>query len=388
MRGKRNSEAAPAIVATAEKTNESETSKFRRAIALGASALVLTGGVVATSVAVEKSPTIAVAQADEQVFVGGNGDPRSEFIRSEYERLGMVNPNARHVNLHYPASMFPLGEVRTDESIRIGADNLMAEMHNNAPGEHMFVECFSLGSAVCDEFGQRLTNGGQHPIPENIHIITNGDGYSGIGLPDHPIAPLARIVTDPLGIPPGGELGPAPGTVVRFDARDWFATAGADPNAWDIGAQIGMLASLGTNHRIPHANEPHQTVVLNGVTYEIYGDGADPITQAIRNAGGRVPAIGEAFFRILTSPATPQQLAESIKPIERVQDNPANFNPVRNVPKVTPEQFVASPPPPEPAPLPVPEAMAVPPPPVPGQPMTPEQLAFAEQLRSAVSGVK
>ena len=248
---------------------------------------------------------VAPAQADEQVYVGGNCDPGAGFISEQYRNMGMANPNARQVNIVYPATIGPIcGPTSMRESVNIGADEIMREYLNNAPGEQFYVEGFSLGAAVLDEFGNRITDGGQRPLPENVHLIGSGDGYGVTGILNHPIASLARVITDPMGIPAGQELRPVPGQLIRFDINDFWGAGGAQ--GADIGALIGMLARLGQDHRIPHPNEPHQNFVHNGVTYEVYGiEAGDPISRAITEAGGDPTALGRLFFGLLTGPQNP-----------------------------------------------------------------------------------
>ena len=377
-----------------EKAESGRFNRIARSIgAIGATSAVLLGSSIAST------EIASPAGADEQVFVGGNCNPNGDFVLQQAIDKGFYNPNARHPEIVYPASIAPIcGNETMRQSMNIGADQLMREYQNNAPGEHFYVESFSLGSGVANEFGNRLTNRGRDPLPHNVHLINNGDAYGATGILNHPIAPIARIVTDFMGIPPASEIKPAPGTLVRFDINDFWGNGGVQ--GLDLGAVISMAARIPQDHRIPNPAEPHQTFEHKGVTYEVYGlENRDGISRAIIEAGGDPHDIGRWFFGILNGPQNPadmwryntakrHKLAESIAPIHTRQENPANFNPVRNVPQVTLEQVIASPPPPVPAPLPVPEAIVIPPPPVSGQPMSPEQLAFAEQLRSAATGIK
>lgn len=259
----------------------------------------------AVSVSAAAFLNVAPASADEQVYVGGNCDTGAGYVSDTYRNMGMANPNARQVNIHYPASIGPIcGPTKMRDSINIGANEVMREYLNNAPGEHFYVEGFSLGAAVADEFANRITDGGARPLPGNVHVIGSGDGYGAPGLLNHPIATLARIVTDPMGIPAGSELEPVPGQVVRFDINDFWGNGGSQ--GLNIGALIGMLARLGQDHRIPHPNEPHQTFVHKGVTYEVYGiERGDAISRAIVEAGGDPTDIGRFFFGILNGPQNP-----------------------------------------------------------------------------------
>ncbi len=282
---------------------EQTKTSWRTKVAMGAGALMLAGSSVLGGAAHESN--IPTANADEQVFVGGNCNPNGDFVRQKAIEQGTFNPHARHPEIVYPASIAPIcGDVRMRDSINIGADRLMDEYLNNAPGEHYFVESFSLGGGVANEFANRITDRGRHPLPQNVHIINHGDGYGAPGILNHPFAPLARIVTDPMGIPPGSKLKPVPGTLIRLDINDFWGNGGAQ--GIDIGALISMAARIPQDHRIPNPAEPHESFVYEGVTYEVYGlHNRDGISRAIAEAGGDPTDIGRWFFGILAGPQNP-----------------------------------------------------------------------------------
>ncbi len=323
-----------------EQVYESDNNKSRgRRAALGAGAMLLTGGLMAMSIAPNGVVQGPIARADEQVFVGGNCNPNGDFVRQQAIENGFYNPNARHPEIVYPASIAPIcGNDTMRTSMNVGADQLMREYLNNAPGEHFFVESFSLGAGVANEFGNRITDRGRHPLPENVHIINNGDGYGAPGILNHPLAPLARIVTDFMGIPPASEIKPAPGTLIRFDINDLWGNGGAQ--GFDIGALISMAARIPQDHRIPNPAEPHQSFVHKGVTYEVYGlENRDGISRAIIEAGGDPTDIGRWFFGILNGPQNPAENPRYNTPQQQATLARAMVAPAAPAPAPAPRQI-------------------------------------------------
>lgn len=322
---------------------------------------------------------MGVANADEtNIYVGGNADPTSQLPVDAAIQQGRFDPNDNNIRIHYPASIGPIGPVRMDHSIADGAPKVVDAWRANRFDEKVRIECFSLGAAVCNVAAAEIAreNGGN--LPSNVEIVRNGDGYGSTGIVNHPLAKTFEPIVKPImegaiGIPMN--LPQTPGTINRFDINDFWANGGSQ--GIDFGALIAMLSTIPQNHRIPDPREPHVTFVDKfGVINEIYGGDRDAITKAIEAAGFVVPPIGEAFFNVIAGPNNP---------IEDPNHNPAKYNPVRNQPPTPPERYV---PPPAPVALPKPQAIVVPPPPTPGVPMTPEQIAFADQLATAVKGIK
>ena len=301
------SETVKSVINTNSNLNEKVERRSLREIVRSVGAVGVTSAVLLSG-SVASMELAAPAGADEQVFVGGNCDPNGAFVRQQAIEKGFYNPNARHPEIVYPASIAPIcGNDTMRQSMNIGADQLMREYQNNAPGEHFFVESFSLGSGVADEFGNRITDRGRHPLPENVHLINNGDAYGAPGILNHPLAPIARVVTDFMGIPPASEIKPAPGTLIRFDINDFWGNGGAQ--GLDLGAVISMAARIPQDHRMPSPAEPHQTFVHKGVTYEVYGlENKDGISRAIIEAGGDPMDIGRWFFGILDGPQNPADM--------------------------------------------------------------------------------
>lgn len=355
--------------------NDNRSSKLKR---FGTKAIAVVG--VSTAAVFG----IGAAHADEtNIYVGGNADPVSQLPVDAAIQQGRFDPNDNNIQIHYPASIGPLGPVRMDASIADGAPKVVDAWRANRNDEKVRIDCFSLGAAVCNVAAAQIAAESGGALPGNVEVVRNGDGYGATGIVNHPLArtfaPIAKpIMEDMIGIPMS--LPQVPGTINRFDINDIWANGGAQ--GMDIGALIAMVSTIPQNHRIPDPREPHVTFIDKfGVINEIYGGDRDAITKAIEAAGYVVPPIGEAFFNVIAGPQNP---------INDPNLNPAKFNPVRNVPQVTPEQYVAQSrvAPPAPVALPTPQAIVVPPPPVPGQPMSPEQLAFADQLRASVGGIK
>ncbi len=347
---------------------------FKRALG-GATAGAFVFGVAV--VAPSETGTVPEASADEIVLYCGMGDNNNcDIYRSQLEATGQIRPGIDTVHpVPSPNSIWPLGPVTAEESVRISMEEgkrVRQEAINAAsPGEPVVERGYSLGTLPLVANANERTGGGPAPVGS---VIADGGPVTDNGVfnpQNNLVETMLPIAGDLLNIPTHHRA-PA-GTIARGSEQDiWY-----NGSQQDLGRLIGqaMDTFMGPAHAVQHPDAFHHVWTdHNGVIHNTF--------PGLGTGGILAPGLG------MGGAPVPQQLAESIKPIERVQDNPANFNPVRNVPPVTPEQFVTSPPPPEPAPLPVPDAMAVPPPPVAGQPMTPEQLAFAEQLRSAVSGVK
>lgn len=343
-------------VTTIEQDSSRKTGRALRAVGT----LAIAGGLVFA--------TESAANADV-IFVPGACDGSGAGLTGTLQAQGRLGPQDRVVQ--YPAGMgVHCGPTSARDSIANAGQQVVDFYYQNRFDPYPVVaEGFSLGAGGVDWAAMRLAEQHGGNLPPNFIPVTVGDGWSDPGVLNHPIAPLAGIVAGPiLGLPSTQELHTTPGQVVRLDADDFFGATGAA--GWDIARQIQIwIGSANGSHRVPHPGEPNIVVERDGIRYEIYGVNRERAAHDIRMMPGQAPA--------MTAMSAPAE-------ITRVEDNPANYNPVRNQAPTTPEAYVA---PAAPVALPSPEAIVVPPPPTPGVPMTPEQIAFLDQFSSAVGGI-
>lgn len=327
-----------------------------------AGALALAGGLILANE--------TAANADV-IFVPGACDGAGHGLTGTLLQQGRLGSQDRVVQ--YPAGMgMHCGPTPANESIAIAGQQVVDFYYQNQHDPYPVVaEGFSLGAGGVDWAAMRLREQHGGNLPPNFIPVSVGDGWSDPGVLNHPIAPIAGVIAGPiLGLPNTHELHPVPGQVVRLDADDFFGATGAA--GWDIARQIQIWAgSANGAHRVPHPGEPNIVVERDGIRYEIYGANRERAAHDIRMMPSKDPA--QAVAKVAT------------EAIESVADNPARYNPNRNTPRVSVEQYT---PPVAPVALPKPEAIVIPPAPVPGQPLTPEQTAFLDQFSSAVGGIK
>lgn len=341
--------------AVVEQDNGRGFSRARRA----AGALAIAGGMVFASESVSSADVI---------FVPGACDPSGAGLTGTVQSQGRLGPNDRVVQ--YPAGMgMHCGPTPARESIAIAGQQVVNFYEQNKfDAAPVVAEGFSLGAGGVNWAAMRLReqNGGN--LPPNFIPVTVGDGWSDPGVLNHPIAPIAGIIANPiLGLPNTHELHTGPGQVVRLDADDFFGATGAA--GWDIARQIQIwVGSAQGSHRVPHPAEPHVIVERDGIRYEIFGANRDRAAHDIR----------------MMPPKFETVAAKVTEAITNVDLNPAKHNPVRNQAPTPIERYV---PPAQPVALPTPEAIVVPPPPTPGVPLTPEQHAFLDQFSSAMDGI-
>lgn len=254
---------------------------------------------------------VGAAHADEtNIYVGGNADPTSQLPVDAAMQQGRYDPNDNNMRIHYPASIAVFGiggPARMDQSIADGAPKVVDAWRANKFDEKVRLDCFSLGSAVCNVAAAQIARESGGALPGNVEVVRNGDGYGVTGILNHPLKrtfePILKpIMEDMVGIPL--DTPQLPGTINRLDINDFWANGGSQ--GLDIGALIAMVSTIPQNHRIPDPREPHVTFVDKfGVINEIYGGDRDAITKAIEAAGYVVPPIGEAFFDVIAGPNNP-----------------------------------------------------------------------------------
>ncbi len=217
----------------------------------------------------------ATASADPgiNVVVGGNGDNLSFGLQGELQGNGSILPGEISVPVNYPASMAPIGDVPTDQSIAIGVQNTVNAVHdalNRNPGQAVTLWGFSLGAGVTNQAAAQLRAQGIV-----VTVKNSGDGWSATGITKSPLAQSVGPMVEGLGIPLSG-LDPVPSTVEKLDANDlWASNWDADWN--NLGKVIDNAMSIPTTHRVIGAGEvPDEAFTKDGVLYLIY-NGTIPV---------------------------------------------------------------------------------------------------------------
>lgn len=289
--------------------NERKSSLLSKAAVLGL------GGVAATVVFGG-----GIGHADTNIYVGGCGDKNSQYPVDKAIQDGRYNFNANNIQINYPASMAPICDdgfgTKTGVSIADGGQKVVDAYYANS-WDQVNVQGFSLGAGVVDWAAMKLAadHGGQ--LPNNIDVVSIGDGWNPVGIQNHPFAKIAQPITHgALGIPTTQELHPVPGVVEVFDAGDAYATGNVAP--LNIGEEITKLARIGQDHhRIPNiGNEPFTQVERDGVNYQIYGnDGNSAVNQAIQEVGVDPGPIGTPFFNVITPQSNPANVLNPPAPL-------------------------------------------------------------------------
>lgn len=266
---------------------------------------------------------IGVANADPTIYAGGACDPASQGPVDHARAAGTYDYGADNRQVQWSGSLAPVcGNERMIDAVNDQANQIVDfyYQHQNDPSVRAYG--FSEGAVGVNRASNILAdqNGGQ--LPSNFHPETAGDATTPIGLLNHPFAYVISPITAAIGVPLPNQIHPEPGTVVNLDKGDWYATGNVDP--FNLGDQITKMAMIGTDHRMPDPSEPHDTVVSRGVTYNIYGDQTNGISEAIRDAGGDPTPVGDAFFNVI---------AHQPDPANRLPEDPAPVveEPVRSI---------------------------------------------------------
>lgn len=228
--------------------------------------------------------TAGLANADTNVYVGGNGDTNAQGVVDQVTANGDFNPNANNIQVNYSASIAPLGPVPMDQSVAEGAQNTFDAVVANMGDPNITVEGFSLGAIVVDKTGHMLADK-YGAVPGNVHLVTDGNADGDTGLfNNQQVMGIAQPFMAPFGIDTSNT--PEPGTRNRNDAHDvWGGSANED-----LGGVINDAVNM-QSHRIPAESEPHTTYVdANGVTNEVYGDAPNFVPPAPDAAPVEAPA--------------------------------------------------------------------------------------------------
>ncbi|USN96164.1 MAG: hypothetical protein H6797_03740 [Candidatus Nomurabacteria bacterium] len=254
----------------------------------------------------------AVANADPTVYVGGACDGASQFPVDHAKQAGTYDYGADNYQVQWSGALAPVcGNERMIDSVNDQANQIVDFYHRHQGDPSVRAYGFSEGAVGVDQASMRLAaeNGGQ--LPANFHPETAGDATTPIGLLDHPLAGVISPITGLIGIPGPNQIHPVPGTVVNLDKGDWYATGNVDP--FNLGDQITKMARIPQDHRMPFPGEPHQTVVVDGVTYNVFGSDTNGISRAIREAGADPTFIGDAFFNTIAPQPDPTKKLNVIK---------------------------------------------------------------------------
>lgn len=306
--------------------NERRTNLLPRAVVVGL------GGFAATI-----TFGAGIGHADTNIYVGGCGDKNSQYPVDRAIQDGRYDFNANNIQINYPASMAPICDdgfgTKTGVSIADGGQKVVDAYYANS-WDKVNVEGFSLGAGVVDWAAMKLAadHGGQ--LPANVNMVSIGDGWSPIGIQNHPIAKLAQPITHGiLGIPTTNELHPVAGQTVVADAGDAYGTGNVSP--LNIGENITKLARIGQDHRIPNlGNEPYTAVSRDGVDYHIYGDDRNSaINQAIQEVGVDPGPIGTPFFNVIAPQDDPANVLNPPAPLPQSGPVVPNLNIVGPAPR-------------------------------------------------------
>ena len=297
---------------------------LRRTAVLGAASVALTGVIF---------NGIGAANADPTVYAGGACDGTSQMPVDHARQAGTYDYGADNRQVQWSGALGPIvcGNQPMIDAVNDQANQIVDFYHQHQGDPSVRAYGFSEGAVGVNQASMRLAaeNGGQ--IPGNFHPETAGDATTPIGLLNHPFAYVISPITGLMGVPGPNQIHPVPGTVVNLDKGDWYATGNVDP--FNIGDQITKMARIPQDHRMPFPGEPHQTTVLNGVTYNVYGSDTNGISRAIREAGGDPTFIGDAFFNVIAPQPNPINKLNKIAARQQlVNDLARNVVPHYNAP--------------------------------------------------------
>lgn len=152
----------------------------RSAVALACLSVAAAGTVMGSSMSGAAPDTGSICPDQVTFAVGGTGDTHSQFVPGV--------PAGPRVNIEYPASIRPVGDMTGNDSIGVGADQLDAQARAyrvHCPETHINAQGYSLGAAVvsnvCDGWqGDAVMNSNTTCTTVGNPTRRQRDGTSGI----------------------------------------------------------------------------------------------------------------------------------------------------------------------------------------------------------------